>query len=219
MKIDLCIFTNCIKSAPSTVMVEKTYNSFFNAFGPVDNVTIYMDYHGPRQKMKTKYRQNLLLKFGNVVQTTSLSDGYIQAVKNSDAHFIFMLEGDWIFKKENIKHNLFLICDIMKYKNLVHLRFNKRENQPEKWDKTLKEIKLENYIDGDLFYWCETPVLSNNPHIINRELYIKKCLPYIKVVPGSKGIEENLTARPELTGGIYGSLGHPACIEHLDGRK
>ena len=220
MKINLCIFTNCIKSAPDISVVKKTYDSFCETFGrdAIENVTIYMDHHGPQRKYYKEYRNALKIIHSNVIITNSLSDGYTHAVKNNKADFLFMLEGDWIFKKDNIKHRLSLICALMNERSLYHLRFNKRNNIVKLWDKTLNEVKLENWIDGDKFHYCETPVLSNNPHIINRKLYIKKCLPFVKIVPGSKGIEENLTARKELTGCIYGGLNYPATVQHLDGR-
>ena len=95
---------------------------------------------------------------------------------------------------------------------LYHIRFNKRQNVISGWDIGLKEI-----IAPGLIY-CETSVLSNNPHIIQVKPYREKCLPLIEVKPGSKGIEENLT-HCGLTGAIYGGINHPATVKHQDGRR
>jgi hypothetical protein len=95
---------------------------------------------------------------------------------------------------------------------LYHFRFNKRQNIISGWDIGLTERHYFN------LSYCLTSVLSNNPHIIHRETYIKKCLPLIQIKPGSKGIEENLT-HAGLTGAIYGGREYPACIKHIDGRR
>ena len=95
---------------------------------------------------------------------------------------------------------------------IYHMRFNKRANIISGWDIGLKEINSPG------FKFCETSVLSNNPHIIHRETYIKKCLPFVQIKPGSKGIEENLT-HCGLTGSIYGHIGMERTIIHQDGRR
>lgn len=216
MKIKLHIFTNATESAPATDIIEKTYHSFTDCFGIID-YTIWCD-KKPNIKKGDLYFRRLKNIFHDVRLCSSLSDGYIRAVKESSNYdFLFMLEHDWIFKKDMIRHGLNHIMEVMSDLNLIHMRFNKRKNIVKLWDKWLKE----NYgipASWDNLYFCETPVLSNNPHIINRELWIKKCLPYVQIKPGSKGIEENLTARKDLTGAIYGPLNYGACVEHLDGR-
>lgn len=211
MKISLNLFTNSTLSAPKTDIIRRTYDSFCETFGREYPVTVYCDSH-PNFKMFKFYFEELQKLFPKVYKTSSLSDGYIKSINNSDAEFLFQLEGDWIFNKHLIRHSLEHICKTMASHGLYHIRFNKRQNIVSGWDIGLKEI-----IAPGLIY-CETSVLSNNPHIIHRETYIKKCLPLIQIKPGSKGIEENLT-HVGLTGGIYGGLNYPACVKHIDGRR
>jgi len=158
------------------------------------------------------YFEELKKYFPAVYKTSSLSDGYVKSIKNSDAEYLFQLEGDWLFNKDKIRHSLEEIITAMASHELYHMRFNKRANIISGWDIGLKER-----IAGNVIY-CETSVLSNNPHIIHRKTYIKKCLPLIEIKPGSKGIEENLT-HVGLTGGIYGGISYPATVKHQDGRR
>lgn len=204
MKLNLNIYTNSHASAPSILLVQKTYRSFCDTFGKI-KPTIYCDIH-PNVKTSKKYIQNLKNQFSDVRVTSSLSDGYVQSIKDSTNDYIFQLEGDWIF--HNIKHSLKEIIAIMERDNLYHFRFNKRSNHIGGWDKVLKP--RENYVLSNN--------LSNNPHIINRQFYIDNLLKYIKIVPGSKGIEEELNKLNIYESAIYGQMGDPATITHLDGR-
>jgi hypothetical protein len=78
-----------------------------------------------------------------------------------------MLEHDWEFNSDNVLHSLDEIISVMEQENLYHLRFNKRENKLAAWDKYIEEK------DCNGFKYCIVPQLSNNPHIIDREYYIK----------------------------------------------
>ena len=213
MKISLNIFTNSTLSAPRTDIIERTYKSFIDTFGDNYPVTVYCDPH-PNYKQGKYYLEALEKLFPVVHKTDSLSDGYIKAVRNTDAEFCVMLEHDWQFNKPLIKHSLEEICKTMASHGLYHIRFNKRSNVISGWDigLTEKHVPLRD------FTWCETSVLSNNPHIIQVKPYREKCLPLLQVKPGSKGIEENLT-HCGLTGAIYGGLNYPATVKHIDGRR
>ena len=216
MKIELHIFTNCTKNAPKTDIIEKTYNSFVETFGKID-YKIWLDKNPEIDKLYN-YEHNLNQRFGLINITKSLSDGYIQAIKGSKADYLFMLEHDWSFttKTASIQHGLIDFMNIMYKNEIYHLRFNKRKNEPQKWDKTLEE----KFLIEKKFWYCKTPVLSNNPHIINRVMYrdfIRKG--FIKVLPGSHGIEEIISKQKHLSGAIYGPLGYPATVKHIDGRK
>jgi len=213
MKIELNIFTNCTQHAPKTDITEKTYKSFVKTFGYQD-YKIWLDKH-PEGDRLFEYENNLNYRFGGPINiTNSLSDGYIQAIQQSDADYLFMLEHDWIFNKYII-HSLIMLIHAMKKENIYHLRFNKRKNEPMKWDKTLREFGNKNSL-----HYCVTPCLSNNPHIIDRKRYLEFIeKDYILTMPGSKGIEEIISKQTHLNGAIYGPLGYPATVTHLDGRK
>ena len=210
MKIALNIFTNSTASSPSTDIIRRTYDSFCDTFGYNYPVTVWCDIH-PNIDKFPEYITRLKKIFPEVVTTNSLSDGYSKSVKYTDTEFLFQLEGDWIFNKDLIKHSLEEICDEMEFRGLYHFRFNKRPNVVALWDTELKEF------NGNDVVYCETPCLSNNPHIIAVKKYREICLPRLKLESGSKGIEEHLTNKG-LTGAIYGGKNYPSCIIHQDGK-
>jgi hypothetical protein len=212
MQIALNIFTNSTLSAPRTDIIKRTYDSFCETFGDEYPVTVWCD-PKPNFKMSKYYIEDLRKHFPVVYKSDSLSDGYIKAVNSPyNDDFMFMLEHDWSFNKHLIKHSLKEICEEMSFRGLYHMRFNKRANVVSGWDIGLKEF------NGNDVIFCETSVLSNNPHIIDVKKYRQKCLPLIQVKSGSKGIEENLT-HVGLIGAIYGPRDYPACVKHMDGRR
>lgn len=207
--IELHIFTNSTVSSPLTNLIKYTHNSFLNCFKKDLKVTVWCD-PKPNVEHSTQYIKNLNLEFPVVNITESMSDGYVKAVKASSSDFLFMLEHDWKFLP-TINHSLDEILSIMKEDNLLHFRFNKRQNVAKKMDKTLVEVHKKN------FSYCITPGLSNNPHIISRKLYIENALQYVNIKPKALGIEKELSNSP-LNGAIYGPINYPSTIEHTDGK-
>jgi hypothetical protein len=205
--IELHIFTNCTQYAPNIDTIKTTYNSFCETFGSM-NATVWCD-PKPNKSSSKIYEENLKSIFTKVNTTTCFADGYIRAVNQSKSDFLFMLEHDWIFNKKHISHSLDNICKIMNDNNLIHMRFNKRETLAIKWDKNL--IIKDDY--------CLTDAVSNNPHLIHREKFIKQGLPHITVPPEGQrgGVEQNLTAVKNFKGSIYGTVNLPATVKHLDG--
>ena len=210
MNIELHIFSNSTLQAPSTKLIEQTFKSLQDIFKANIPVKVWCD-PNPNTKMSSEYIKNIEKIIPNVELTESLSDGYIKAIKNSKSDYMFMVEHDWLFLP-SINHTLEEILYDMEYNDLWFLRFNKRTNTIKATDKWLKEGK------GKYMNYCETPSLSNNPHIINRIKYIDIALPYTKVSKGSVGLEERFTDK-EISGFLYGSLNYPNTIQHLDGRR
>lgn len=217
--IKLNIFTNSTASAPSTDIIRRTWESFRETFGGVP-VVVYCDTH-PNTRMAGKYVAALRKIFPDVVETISLSDGYIRSIRESceDYDYLFQLEGDWEFVAGNIRHSLAEILSVMKGHDIYHFRFNKRENKIAVWDKRMDEQKYANGNGTLIMKYCESNNLSNNPHIIDRKKYVDELIKYIQVIPGSKGIEEKLNAVGGLVSCVYGPLGYPATVTHLDGRR
>jgi hypothetical protein len=212
ISIELHLFTNCTRLAPSTTTLRRTYKSFCETFGKIRPI-IWCD-PKPAIRKYSEYRKNIQNKFDTVFESCSLSDAYIKAIKKSKADYLFMLEHDWLFKKGNIRHTLAEILDAMRVLNIYHLRFNKRTNKIKGWDKILEPIL---YKDLNL---CRTNILSNNPHIIERVRYLSFIQGgFIKVLPGSLGIEEVISKHPKTWGTIYGPLDWPATVSHIDGRR
>lgn len=211
MRNDLAlnIFTNATVGAPDTHLIERTYRSFCETFGSDVPVTIWCDPH-PNTDQGPQYLSRLRALFPQVNETQSLSDGFVRAVKGSTAPYLFMLEHDWQFLP-TIRHGLSEIMAAMEAQDLLHLRFNKRANVAKKSDRALQPI------DYPAMPYCTTGFLSNNPHIIHRERYIKRALQWITVREKTYGIEKDLS-QGHLQGAIYGPAGYPATVEHLDGK-
>lgn len=212
----LNLFTN--KVSPSVrpmedllSILESTYSSFCDVFGELP-VVVWCDSHPDEEGFKD-YFQALAERFPVVHQTRSLSDGYYRSVSESKDDYLFMLEHDWAFL-DTIRHGLDDIAKEMESRKIVHFRFNKRSNEVRKWDRELKEVS------GKRFKMCLTTCLSNNPHIVHRERYVKEFLPLIRPNRGSKGVE-NAFSRSSLRQNvaIYGGIGYPPTIKHSDGRQ
>jgi len=209
-KIELHIFTNSTSSAPSTKLIKHTFDSFLSIFKNPLQTTVWCDVN-PHIESANQYITNLNKVFSAVNQTSSLSDGYSRAVKESNSDFLFMLEHDWNFN-HNITHSLTEILEVMSEDDILHLRFNKRSNIGKKFDRGLAEAKNKK------MPYCITPGISNNPHIINRKKYVELALPLITIREKSFGIEKELS-NSELTGAIYGPINYPNTISHIDGKN
>ena len=207
--IHLHIFTNATHTAPDTQLIQRTYASFSDTFGRDLDVTVWCDPH-PNLEQGSAYINVLRGMFPMVHETRSLSDGYVRAVKSSHTPYLFMLEHDWQFIP-NIYHGLSEILSAMEHQDLLHMRFNKRANIAKKSDRDLKAV------DYPTMPYCTTGFLSNNPHVIHRERYIKRALPFITIREKTFGIEKDLS-QGRLQGAIYGPADHPATIQHLDGK-
>jgi hypothetical protein len=181
-------------------------------FGIIEDVRVWCD-PNPNATAFNSYVDNLKKTFCKIEKTNSLSDGYVKALHAATSDYMFMMEHDWVFVQKP-EHDLENIIAMMEEAGLWYLRFNQFQNVviPKVWDSWLKPKSIKD------FHYCETPNLSNNPHIINRNKYIELALPLIKVSKGPHGIEERLL-RSKLNGNLYGGLGHPRMIAHTDGRK
>ena len=208
--VELNLFTNSTVNSPSTDIILETYESFLNTFGDQILTTVWCDLN-PNLEKSEEYFRNLKKIFSTVNKTNSLSEGYISSIIKSKSKYLFMLEHDWKFNS-NISHTLEQILYYMNKENLWHLRFNKRRTEVRNADRWLRQRGDKN------FYYCLTPSISNNPHIIDREKYIEYALPKIKLSHGSFGLEENLSDT-DIVGAIYGHLYYESTITHLDGRN
>jgi len=125
-----------------------------------------------------------------------------------------MLEHDWQFQSAHINHSLDKILLAMQILGIYHFRFNKRTNKIGGWDKIMDPLSFKGL---DM---CLTNILSNNPHVINRKKYLQFIeAGLVQIQPISFGIEEVISKHPKTWGVIYGPPGHPATVEHSDGKK
>jgi len=225
--ISLNIFTNATESAPNTAVISRTLESIMIMFGPdiYDRLTFYLDPHPGIDKARDYY-ENIKKHYPlpEIKYCQSLSDGYLKSIRDARTDYIFQCEHDWEFLP-TIKHSLDDILYVMKTRGLYHFRFNKRENKVAGWDTKLEErLSFANDNDANIlpmkifFSYCLTPNVSNNPHIIDVKKYRDEIAQHIIVRPGSLGIEREINAAGKYQSAIYGPLGYPATVRHLDGR-
>lgn len=209
--IGLNIFSNCTGRKDVPDMLLRTYESWVSAFGYPDSVRVYLDTH-PAEETFLEVCKGISDAGFKIIVTDSLSDGYIRSIKDSEYDFVFQLEHDWLFVTDNVLHSVSEILDCMDSGDIIHLRFNKRENRVAGWDNIINPVSIKGVP------LCETDQLSNNPHFINIRLYKDNVLPVLCRKKGSSGIEEVISWK-QFRGHIYGGEGYPAVIKHLDGRS
>jgi hypothetical protein len=210
--VELHLFTNSTLNSPSTKIIEETYKSFTDIFNINIPTKVWCDINPNTEKAK-EYIENLKKIFPDVIETNSLADGYVKSLTVSRADYMFMLEHDWKFLP-SITNTLDEIIFDMNDQKLWYLLFNKFHNFDASHHSPIGDFKKGNYI---CYYLINR--ISNNPHIINRKLYIEMANEYIKFGRGGAlGIEQELTASP-LIGAVYGSKSTRATIYHIDGRK
>lgn len=210
--IDLQIFTNATINAPSTDIIEETLESFEKIFKTKLDTTIWCDINPNIEKSK-EYVDKLKIIFPNINITSSLAEGYLKSLNNSQSDYMFMLEHDWKFLS-TITNTLEEIIFDMEDQNLWYLLFNKFHNFDKSHHAPIGEV-----IKGKYIYYYPIDRISNNPHIINRTLYLKNVSNYIRTNrKGALGIEQELTASP-LIGAVYGTLDTKATVHHTNGKK
>lgn len=219
--LELHMFSNSTVNAPDIQLLIDTYKSFSQVFNVNLVPTIWID-SNPNITAADEFIENVTNRFvdSTIHRTESLADGYIKSIKGSTSDYMFMLEHDWVFCN-NIKHSLDEIIQLMEIDNIIHFRFNKRANEKRGHDKCL--LEKTSLVNGKQTSYCVTKLLSNNPHIINRKLYLDTAFQYISNDTGTRGIEHNLifNNRSDINiwGAIYGNKGYKQTIRHLDGRE
>jgi hypothetical protein len=213
--IELHIFTNSTVNSPSVEIINKTYKSFCNKFG-ILSPTVWCD-TTPNVLAADEYIKNLREVFSTVSVTSSLSDGYVKAINQSTASYLFMLEHDWEFL-DTITHSLNeIVCEMEHWKHW-YMQFHQHNNNEIIGREGLRERARLEVLPYVSVPHCSTTHVSNNPHVIHRQRYIDTALKHIKIREGSEGIEWELIKTRKLTGTIYGSLGHQKTIRHLNGK-
>jgi hypothetical protein len=202
--IELNVFTNSRDNFPaSTEHIERTISSFKHTFETIP-MQIWFD-PNPNIKKASKYKKRLQTLYDcPIIETTSLSDGYVKAVTTSKSPYLFMLEHDWEFVPPI--DSLANLISLMNQYKITHLRFNKRKNEVAGSDRDVRDI------DGK---FCLTSWVSNNPHIIHRKRWIREALPFVEISKGSRGIEHRLKNKG-ITAAIYGPQGQEVKVIHLD---
>jgi len=229
LKFEVHIFTNSTPLIKTLKTIEGTFNSIYSKFPNLPKPTVWID-PNPNVDDFQEYKTFIQKTFNvQVNETKGLADGYIKAIKSSTSDFLLMMEHDWEFT-DSLTHSIEEIAAQMEKDSIHHMRFNKFHNPfiPNGWE----DYYRPQLIKSDIIDYYTIKSLSNNPHIINRNLYITDILPLIdnKYNNGSYGIEDYLRYNPinplyneyislNIKGAIYGNVNLPSTVIHTDGRK
>jgi hypothetical protein len=143
-KLTILISTSPIPSIPKTIFIDTVINSIKkNLF--IDNeykIIIACDGTDQKNDLYEKYIENLKNKYKsneNIFIAINNKKGHLSgnlrnAVQYVKTEFIFIVQHDLVFVSKS-NPNL-IIEDMIKYPQLKHVRFNKRNNEKKGWDNT-----------------------------------------------------------------------------------
>lgn len=211
--ITLCLFTNCHKGCLIEPTIFRTLRSFKKTFGEPEKLEIYCD-PNPNHKDYDEYAREIEKQTGiKPIKTTGLDNGWLTALNTATTPYLFMLEADWRFYPEFIKHSLREIEQMMSDNNLWFLLFNKHKN-----DTALNGTKWQTYFKPTEKDYCLSDRFSNNPNILEVEYFKKHIVPKVDWTIGGAGrIEQVLQRKVDIT--VYGKYGNQPTIRHLNGRR
>lgn len=220
---NLNVFSNVSSPDPRDCLAQHAVLSFFETFvdcgadpGFAVTVRIFVD-PNPNPARFEDWIGTIRAGIGaipaEIVQTRGLIDGFAESLVRSEAAFAMQLEHDFVFRRQHIRHGLGALIAAMKAGRTSYLKFNKRTNRPKGFDFFMEPATLAGVP------LCRISGRSNNPHLIDVDYYRRVALPLLRPAQGeSAGLESGLDQH--VGGGyVYGGLGHPRTVEHLDGRN
>lgn len=218
MNLALAVFSNCTNDCLENPTVYDTMASLgftFKDSYKIKSLTVYVD-PNPNPGYYKKYVERLKELGFYVVKTSSLSSGWLKAIDNAvenDIDYLFMLEHDWTFDTDVVKHTLQDITFRMAKDNLGCMLFNKHKN-----DDSLNGSKWQTYLKSTKSFYCMTDRFSNNPNILNVKWFKDNYMDRVNWnLAGAGRIEQSLEKKVNIA--VYGEYGSEPAIIHLDGRK
>ena len=235
-RLTIITFTHFWKNAPSTELIERTFDSIYSNMD-IKGCEHIINYDMKEESVESKEYLNNLINLKNKYNpnikvtthgTTDTRRSYIYSglVKRAKTPYIMLWEHDFILKK---KVDLERILDALDNNNNINfIRFNKRKTEPQgridKWMEPETNIK-----DIPLVRFCG---YTGNPHIERKNWFIKYCKPLILSIPVKKknsieramnidimkrrdeyGIEDT---HKFLGSFIYGDIGEDKYVESLE---
>jgi len=237
--INVVVLANPSESHPSTQIIEETIESVRNFTG-LNKAHFILSHDGiPNSLVHLKsqyeeYLSNLEIKFNRDPQVTilraqkhlHLSGNISQALRIVKSKYVLLVQHDLPFiRKIEIDHCLLAL---EKYPEIKHLRFNKEENFPYEFDcmppnrrKSYTQHNLE--LNKNSISVIKTLGWSDNNHLCNKDYYEKVVFQIVKnrkIAPEHALNKVSNVFTGRLLGNyIYGAVGDPAAIKHLDGRQ
>lgn len=223
-RVNLNVFSNVASADPAQCLVPEAIASYFECFDGARGaeetiIRIFIDPKPHRAafgdwidaiRAGTQERQI------EIVETQGLISSFARSIEMSECDYAVQLEHDFVFLRPNIPHSLTEMVDAMAAHDIDYLRFNKRRNIMQGYDLFFEEVSAD--VGPGSVPMCRVNGRSNNPQIIAVDDYRRVVLPIIAGEQGEIiGLEGGL-CRYVGGGHVYGPLGWPKTVQHLDGR-
>lgn len=212
---DLNVFSNVASRDPDHNLAHHAILSAEATFGTRLRARLFVD-PNPNPDLFDAWIDRTRQALGReleVIATNGLADGFRKSVDTAASAHAIQLEHDFVFLPEHIAHDLPTLTAGMAAMGHNYLKFNKRWNQPLGYDHFMDEAP------GAPFPCRRISGRSNNPQIIEIDFYRRRVLPTIPADATKSGGLEGVIDLHVGGGLIYGDLGHPATVAHLDGRR
>ncbi|MCA3633179.1 MAG: hypothetical protein INF16_10355 [Methylobacterium sp.] len=219
-RINLNVFSNVASKDARDCLVPEAIRSYFECFdgarGAAETITRVFCDPKPHRENFELWKQ--AIRDGTpgipleIVETGGLIDSFARSLEISECDHAVQLEHDFVFIRSRIPHGLPEIVREMAEGGFNFMRFNKRQNIRQGYDMFLDEMP------GTEVPMCRVNGRSNNPQVIDVDFYRREVLPILRGPHGMAiGLEGGLC---RLFGGgqVYGPLGWPKTVQHLDGR-
>lgn len=219
-RINLNVFSNVASPDARDCLVPEAIRSYVECFAGARgaNETITRVFCDPKPHRANFAAWKQAIREGTpgipleIVETEGLIDSFARSLERSECEYAVQLEHDFVFIPARIPHGLPEIVGEMQAGDFNFVRFNKRQNIRQGYDMFLDEMP------GTEVPMCRVNGRSNNPQVIDVEFYRREVLP---IIGGPKGKEIGLEGglcRYFGGGQVYGPLGWPKTVQHLDGR-
>lgn len=219
-RINLNVFSNVASPDAADCLVPEAIRSYFDCFdGPRGAretiIRVFID-PKPHRDNFARWQQAIRDRLPGlrieIVETIGVVDSFRKSIAMSECAWAMQLEHDFVFRREVIPHGLGEMIGALEAQEIEYLRFNKRRNMQVGYDVFMEEVP------GSPVPICRINGRSNNPHLINVEYYRRVVLPHLHSEIGYRlGLEGGLE-RYIGGGHVYGPLGWPKTVQHLDGR-
>jgi hypothetical protein len=219
--ITLNVFSNVASADAAHCLVPEAIRSYFECFDGARGAerTITRVFLDPKPFRANHEAWIAAIRAGTpgipleIVETRGLIDSFIKSVEMTETPFAMQLEHDFVFLRHRIPHGVPEMVEDMITHRFNYVRFNKRRNIRQGYDLFVEPV------EGTKVPFCRINGRSNNPQIIDVAYYRDEVLPVLKRPDGDQiGLEGGLCRY--LGGGqLYGPLGWPRTVQHLDGRR
>ena len=218
--ITLNVFSNVASADARDCLVAEAIRSYFTCFdggrgAQQTTIRVFLDpkpFRANHAAWIEAIRQGTPGLEVEIIATRGLIDSFVKSVEMTTTPYAVQLEHDFVFLRDRIPHGLPEMVEEMRAHRFNYIRFNKRRNIRQGYDLFLEPV------EGTKVPLCRINGRSNNPQIIDIGYYLSEVVPLLKRPDGDRiGLEGGL-CRYMGGGQLYGPLGWPKTVQHLDGR-